>query len=138
MPIEQPSDQEVRVDASPGECRRCRSFCDRMIEPRDCIAIGCRYVYSHLDQLTGIQYVGCMQRVYTGEVDLDSLREPGGFGGIKVTGEMLPQCQFRVERAYEGEGEAYSCVNRRFFDCSDAGPEGLRAFDLRDAIQKPL
>ena len=51
-----------------------------------------------------------------------------------MTGEPLPQCQFRVEPAYEGDGPAYACVNPRFFDCTDDGPEGLRAFDLRDAL----
>jgi hypothetical protein len=25
-------------------------------------------------------------------------------------------------------------VNPRFFDCTDEGPEGIRAFDLRNAI----
>ena len=49
-----------------------------------------------------------------------------------MTGEPLPHCQFSVERAYEGSGESYDCVNRRFFDCTDDGAEGLRAFDLRD------
>jgi hypothetical protein len=49
-----------------------------------------------------------------------------------MTGEPLPHCQFKVEQAYEGSGESYGCVNRRFFDCSDGGAEGLRAFDLRD------
>ena len=44
----------------------------------------------------------------------------------------LPHCQFAVERAYEGSGESYDCVNRRFFDCADESPEGIRAFDLRD------
>ena len=88
-----------------------------------------------MDSLTGIQYVGCMRRVFRGEVALDALRAPGGFGGIKVTGEMLPQCQFRVERAYQGEGDAYECVNKRFFDCSDSGPESIRAFDLRNLIE---
>ena len=39
-----------------------------------------------------------------------------------MTGEPLPQCQFTVERAYEGEGPAYECVNRKFFDCSDTAP----------------
>lgn len=135
MPIEQPNEQEVRLDSAPGECRRCRTFCDRMIEPRDCIAIGCRYVYSHEDNFTGTQYIGCMRRVYSGEVALDALRAPGGLGGIKVTGQMLPQCQFRVEQAYVGEGDAFDCVNRRFFDCDDDGPEGLRAFDLRDGLE---
>ena len=115
-----------------GECRQCRSFCDKMVEPRGCVELGCRYLYSFVDALTGAQYVGCMQEVFGAEVELAAVLEKGGFGGVKMTGQPLPQCQFSVERAYEGEGEAYGCVNRRFFDCSDEGAEGLRAFDLRD------
>jgi hypothetical protein len=115
-----------------GECRRCRSFCDRMIEPRGCIEMGCRFLYSFNDSLTGIQYVGCMQRVFKATVELDAVLQVGGFGGVKMTGEALPHCPFSVERAYEGAGAEYDCVNRRFFDCADDGPEGLRAFDLRD------
>ena len=117
-----------------GECRQCRSFCDKMIEPRSCLEIGCRYVYSYNDMLTGVQYVGCMQGVYGAKVELDAVLSPGGFGGVKMTGEALPHCGFTVEQAYNGEGESYDCVNRRFFDCNDDGPEGLRAFDLRDAV----
>jgi hypothetical protein len=120
----------TRVKA--GECRQCRSFCDKMIEPRGCVEMRCRYLYSVVDMLTGVQYVGCMQGVFGARVALDALRGPEGFGGVKMTGEALPHCQFSVERAYEGEGGAYDCVNRRFFDCADEGPEGLRAFDLRD------
>jgi hypothetical protein len=115
-----------------GECRQCRSFCDKMIEPRSCIELGCRFVYSHVDQISGNQYVGCMQGVYGAEVELSAVQAPGGFGGVKMTGEPLPHCPFTVERAYEGSGESYGCVNRRFFDASDEGAEGLRAFDLRD------
>jgi hypothetical protein len=51
-----------------------------------------------------------------------------------MTGSPLPHCPFEVEQAYNGEGESYGCVNQRFFDCNDDGPEGLRAFDLRDAV----
>lgn len=115
-----------------GECRQCRSFCDKMVEPRGCVELGCRYLYSYVDRLTGAQYVGCIQRVFRTAVDLDAVLEPGGFGGVKMTGEPLPHCPFSVERAYRGEGESYECVNRRFFDCTDGGSEGLRAFDLRD------
>ena len=122
--------QATRTQA--GECRQCRSFCDKMIEPRGCLEMGCRFLYSHVDALTGTQYVGCLQKVFGAEVDLEAVREPGGFGGVKMTGESLPHCQFSVEQAYEGSGESYGCVNRRFFDCSDKGAEGLRAFDLRD------
>jgi hypothetical protein len=103
-----------------------------MIEPRGCLEMGCRFLYSFNDALTGTQYVGCMQQVFAATVELDALLQPGGFGGVKMTGEALPHCPFTVERAYEGDGGEYDCVNRRFFDCDDAGPEGLRAFDLRD------
>jgi hypothetical protein len=115
-----------------GECRQCRSFCDKMVEPRGCIEMGCRFLYSYVDRLNGVQYVGCMQKVFGAEVELAAVREPGGFGGVKMTGDPLPHCQFAVERAYEGSGESYDCVNRRFFDCTEEGAEGLRAFDLRD------
>jgi len=115
-----------------GECRQCRSFCDKMVEPRGCIELGCRYLYSYVDRFSGEQYVGCMQEVFAVDVELSAVLEPGGFGGVKMTGEPLPHCQFEVEQAYEGTGESYGCVNKRFFDCSDGGAEGLRAFDLRD------
>jgi hypothetical protein len=115
-----------------GECRQCRSFCDKMIEPRGCVEMGCRYLYSFVDVLTGAQYVGCVQEVFRAKVELAGVLQPGGFGGVKMTGEALPHCQFTVERAYDGSGPAYDCVNRRFFDCADQGPEGLKAFDLRD------
>lgn len=105
-----------------------------MIEPRGCIEMRCQFLYSYVDMFSGNQFVGCMQKVYAAEVELDSVLEKGGFGGVKMTGDPLPQCQFTVERAYEGEGPAYDCVNRRFFDCTDDGPEGLRAFDLRNAL----
>ena len=115
-----------------GECRQCRSFCDKMVEPRGCVELGCRFLYSYVDRLNGVQYVGCMQKVFGAEVEMAAVREPGGFGGVKMTGDPLPHCQFEVERAYEGSGESYDCVNRRFFDCTEDGAEGLRAFDLRD------
>ena len=125
--------EETRV----GECRRCRTFCDKLIEPRGCIELGCRYLYSYHDPMSGGRYMGCMRKVFRAEINIDLFDEAertGGFGGIKMTGSPLPQCQFRVEPSYEGAGTAFSCVNPRFFDCTDSGPEGLRAFDLRDAL----
>ncbi|HLM30341.1 MAG TPA: hypothetical protein VK326_01605 [Solirubrobacterales bacterium] len=124
-----------RTEAS--ECRRCRTFCDKLIEPRGCIEIGCRFLYSYEDQLTGGRYMGCMRKVFSAEIDIDMFElaeASGGFGGLKMTGDSLPQCQFRVEPSYEGDGPAYSCVNRAFFDCTDSAPEGIRAFDLRNAL----
>jgi hypothetical protein len=121
--------------AKSGECRSCRSFCDKMVEPRSCVEMGCRFLYSYVDSLNGIQYVGCMQQVFGAKVELEAVLQAGGFGGVKMTGEPLPHCPFSVERAYEGSGGEYDCVNRRFFDCADGGSEGLRAFDLRDVVR---
>jgi hypothetical protein len=120
-----------------GECRRCRTFCDKLVEPRGCIELGCRYLYMYSDPLSGARYMGCMRKVFGAEIDVDlfaAAERDGGFGGIKMTGDPLPQCQFRVEPCYEGSGPAFECVNPRFFDCTDEGPEGIRAFDLRNAL----
>jgi hypothetical protein len=131
--IQQRGGEETRV----GECRRCRTFCDKLVEPRGCLELRCRYLYSYHDPLSGGHYMGCVRKVFRAEIDIDmfeAAERTGGFGGIKMTGEPLPQCQFHVEPSYEGAGADYSCVNPRFFDCTDAGPEGLRAFDLRNAL----
>jgi hypothetical protein len=127
------SQREERA-ARAGECRQCRAFCDKLVEPRGCIEMGCSYLYSYIDPVDGSSYVGCMQKVFRSEVELLAVLAPGGFGGVKVTGKPLPQCQFTVERSFEGSGPGYDCVNPRFFDCTDQGPEGLRAFDLRSSL----
>ncbi|HSI81417.1 MAG TPA: hypothetical protein VK919_12295 [Solirubrobacterales bacterium] len=126
-----------RGETRAGECRQCRTFCDKLVEPRGCIELGCRYLYSYFDRASGARYMGCMRKVYRAEIDVamfEAAELSGGFGGVKMTGDPLPQCQFQVEPCYEGEGRAYECVNPRFFDCTDEGPEGIRAFDLRNAL----
>ena len=116
--------------AAVGECRQCRTFCDRMVEPRGCLEMRCRYLYSYLDPLSGGRYMGCMRKVFRAEINMthfEAAERGSGYGGIKMTGEPLPQCQFRVEPAYEGGGPAHECVNPRFFDAE-------QVFDLRDAL----
>ncbi len=124
-------------EAAAGECRQCRTFCDKMIEPRACLELRCRYLYSYRDEVTGSRYLGCIRKVFKGEIDMDAFEEAernGGYGGIKMMGDPLPQCEFRVEPAYEGAGPDFECRNPHFFDCADAGPEAVRVFDLRDAL----
>ena len=121
-----------------GECRRCAAFCDKLVEPRGCLEQRCAYLYSYEDHLTGNRYMGCVRKVFRAEVDVEMFElaeNAGGFGGLKMTGQPLPQCQFKVEPAYIGSGAGYDCTNPRFFDCTDRGPDGLRAFDLRDALR---
>lgn len=128
---------EQRESLKHGECRRCAAFCDKVVEPRGCIELGCKYLYSYEDALSGNRYMGCVRRVFRAEIDVDMFEvaeNTGGFGGLKMSGQPMPQCQFSVEPSFAGAGDGFECVNPRFFDCSEAGPEGLRAFDLRDAL----
>jgi hypothetical protein len=132
MPLAQSGEESAE---KVGECRRCRTFCDKLIEPRGCLELRCSYLYSYFDHLSGRTYMGCMRKVFKGEIDIEAFEAAernGGYGGIKMTGDPLPQCQFRVEPAYEGGGPGFECVNPGFFDCEDT--EGYRVFDLRDAL----
>ena len=76
-----------------------------------------------------------MHKVFRGEIDQELFRQAErsrqGFGGVKVTGVPRPQCRVAVERAYDGNGEPFDCVNPDFF----ATPEiPDPAFDLRDSL----
>jgi hypothetical protein len=127
---------EERKSAA-GECRECRSFCDKLVDPSGCLEMGCRYLYTYEDARTGARFMGCINKVFNAEIDLDMFllaEQAGGYGGIKMTGQPLPQCQFSVEKAYEGEGPAYECVNKRFFDATDQHPDAIQAFDLRNSL----
>ena len=132
--------QPTKSPSKSGECRRCQSFCDKLIDPAGCIAMGCPYLYSYEDAITGGRYMVCVQKVFAAEIDMDAFdlaqaASRAGFGGIKMTGESLPHCQFAVEKAFEGDGPEYECVNPRFFDANHESPESIRAFDLRNVLK---
>ncbi len=128
---------QQREEIRHGECRRCNAFCDKLIELRGCLEMRCPNLYSYEDRLTGNHYMGCVRKVFRAEVDVEMFElaeNADGFGGLKMTGEPLPHCQFKVEPSYEGSGQGYECVNHRFFDCDDTAPEGVRVFDLRNTL----
>jgi hypothetical protein len=122
--------------AEANECRRCSRYCDRVIAPATCVASNCPNLYSYDDPLSGRRYMGCLQGVFTSEIDVELFAEAErtrpGFGTVRLAREPLARCGFSVEHAYEGRGEAYDCVNRRFFDWPDSAGDAIRAFDLRD------
>ena len=121
------------------ECRQCCAFCDKMIEPRGCIEMGCPFLYTYEDQAGGHRYMGCLQKVFAVEIDVDMFekaeRTRQGFGGIKAASEPLAMCPMSVERSYEGQGGAFTCTNPRFFDASEDEIDGYRAFDLRAELR---
>jgi hypothetical protein len=118
------------------ECRRCSTFCDRVIAPAACVAQSCPFLYSYDEPLSGRRFMGCMQRVFATEIDVELFHEAErtrpGFGTVRLAGHPLARCSFEVERAHESGGPDHRCVNPRFLDWPDAGRDGIRAFDLRD------
>ena len=120
------------------ECRRCCTFCDKVVAPRGCLDSRCPYLYAYDDDATGRRYMGCLGKVFGVEIDVglfeEAERTRHGFGGVKVTGAALAHCPVTVERAYDGSGEAFTCVNPGFLSVA-AGPGSRdRAFDLRDRL----
>jgi hypothetical protein len=119
------------------ECRQCCSFCDRIVYPAGCISSGCEFLYLYDDEQSGRRYMGCLQKVFRVEIDLELFHEAErtrhGFGAVKMTGAPLPQCRASVERAYDGCGDAFECVNPGFFRPAALASEP-DAFDLRDGL----
>ena len=118
------------------ECRQCCTFCDRVLHPSGCIESGCQYLYLFDDEETGGRFMGCMNKVFRAEIEVDAFeaaqRTRHGFGGVKMTGLPLPQCRTSVERAYDGHGEPFDCVNPRFFEKPEPMDFDAPEFDLRD------
>jgi hypothetical protein len=126
-------------DTQETECRQCSTFCDRVIRPASCVQAGCAFLFQYDDPLSGRRYMGCMQKVFAPEIDVEMFeaaeRTRLGFGAVKLSRPPLRRCAFEIERAYAGtDAEGGRCVNRRFFDLPDGGPDALRAFDLRSGL----
>ena len=116
------------------ECRQCCAFCDRVVHPAGCVASNCSFLYLYDDEQSGRRYMGCMNKVFAGEIDVEMFeaaqRTRHGYGGVKMTGMPIAACRQSVERAYDGFGEPFDCVNRGFFE----KPVADEAFDLRDRL----
>jgi hypothetical protein len=104
-----------------------------VVHPSGCIESGCKFLYLYDDEDTGRRFMGCMNKVFRGEIDVELFeqaeRTRQGFGGVKMSGLALPQCRASVERAYDGFSEAFDCVNPEFFEVPVADE-----FDLRDRL----
>src|SRR5947209_17338065 len=94
------------------ECRRCGVHCDKVVYPAACIERACPFVYAYEE--FGHTYMGCMQKIFEVEIDLDLLREAegrrrSGFGAIKAKRGPLPMCRAEVEPCYEHRGDELGC-----------------------------
>jgi hypothetical protein len=100
------------------ECRRCDVHCDKVVYPGACLERACPFVYAYEE--FGHTYVGCMQKVYDVEIDLDLLRAAearrGGFGAVAAKRKPLPMCKVEVESCYDSRAGELGCVNPEFHE----------------------
>lgn len=106
------------------ECRRCEVHCDKVVYPSACLERACPFVYAYEE--FGHTYVGCMQKIFGVEIDVDLLRAAearrGGFGAIRATRHPLPMCRTEVEQCYEGRSGELGCVNPEFHELPGRSP----------------
>jgi hypothetical protein len=117
------------------ECRRCGVVCQKVIHPQRCLEQMCPFLYAH--ELFGRRYVGCMQKVFGAEIDLELLekarRRRAGFGAIRAVRSPLPICGAEVERAYEHREEPLGCINPEFHEPPEGAEIRIRVKDRREA-----
>jgi hypothetical protein len=107
------------------ECRRCGIHCDKVVYPSACVERACPFLYAYEE--FGHTYIGCMQKVYAVEIDLELLRSAEarreGFGAVRTVRGPLPMCRVEVEECYgvERSGDL-GCVNPEFHELPVGSP----------------
>jgi hypothetical protein len=100
------------------ECRRCAVHCDKVVYPGACVDRACPFLYAYEEW--GRTYIGCMQKVYDVEIDLEVLQEAqgrrGGFGAVRTKRHPLPMCRAEVASCYENRFGELGCVNPEFYE----------------------
>ena len=111
------------------ECHRCDVHCDKVVYPSACLERSCPFVYAYEEH--GHTFIGCMQKIFGVEIDLDLLRaaerKRDGFGAVKAVRLPLPMCRSEVEPCYEHRRGELGCVNPEFNELP-AGSPTFRVF----------
>jgi hypothetical protein len=92
--------------------------CDRVVYPGACIARDCPFVYAY--EAWGHTYMGCLQKVFDVEIDVDLLGElegrREGFGAVKASRAPLPMCRSDISSCYLHRVDELGCRNPEFFE----------------------
>ena len=125
--VEQPLQAQAELPLHPQdevECRRCEVHCDKVVYPGACLERSCPFVYAY--EAWGHTYVGCMQKVYDVEIDLDLLQAAearrGGFGAVRAVRAALPICRVEVSSCYDARADDLGCRNPEFHELPVARP----------------
>ena len=119
--------QELALPLRPQDavdCRGCEVHCDKVVYPSACLDRSCPFAYAYEEH--GHTYIGCMQKVYEAEIDLDMLRlaerKREGFGAVRAIRAPLPMCRSEIEPCYENRTGELGCVNPEFKELPAGSP----------------
>ena len=100
------------------DCRRCDVHCEKVVYPGACLRMACPFVYAY--EAWGRTYMGCLQKVFDVEIDLDLLEAAeagrGGFGAVRARRAPLPMCEVEVSRPYTAREDELGCRNPEFHE----------------------
>ena len=103
-------------------CRRCRVYCDWVVDPLGCL--GCSRLYAY-DAKDGRRYVGCVEGVHRAELELQvleaSVEDGRAFGGVRAARLPLSICTAKVDPAYPQRLPDIGCVNPEFHEPPGGG-----------------
>jgi hypothetical protein len=110
-------------------CRRCAVHCEKVVYPAACLERSCPFVYAYEEH--GHTFMGCLQKVFTAEIDLDMLRaaerRQEGFGAVRALRGPLPMCDAAVQETFANRENELGCVNPEFAELP-AGSPTFRVF----------
>lgn len=110
-------------------CRQCEVHCEKVVYPSACLSRGCPFAYAYEEH--GHTFMGCLQKVFAVEIDLQMLNEAerraGGFGAVRAARPTLPMCRAEVDPCYEHRSGELGCVNPEFKELP-AGSPTFRVF----------
>ena len=107
------------------------------MHPAGCIESGCAYLYLFDDEDTGQRFMGCMNKVFRAEIDVQAFepaqRTRHGFGGVKMTGRRCPNAAARWSAPTTATASR-STASTRASSRSPLAVEVDDGFDLRDRL----
>ncbi|MDH4103741.1 MAG: hypothetical protein OEW52_04445 [Thermoleophilia bacterium] len=99
-------------------CRHCDVHCEKVVYPGSCIRMACPFVYAY--EAWGHTYMGCLQKVFDVEIDLELLRSAestrSGFGAVRARRPPLPMCDVEVVETYTSREDEIGCRNPEFHE----------------------
>ena len=99
-------------------CRHCDVHCEKIVYPGACIRMACPFVYAY--EAWGHTYMGCLQKVFDVEIDLELLRSAestrSGFGAVRARRAALPMCEVEVVETYVSREDEIGCRNPEFHE----------------------